>query len=138
MKVPNSKFLENSKPLLGELINKLSETYEYVSILGTDTKGKSYKVSKTETSVNDSSLVERGFVARIHNGVNYSEYSFNEINENMLEIIIKEIKEKLNKVSKDIKVNSYKVIKEDELKDKFLGEVEINPEEISSEVIIKS
>lgn len=138
MKVSNSSFLEKSKPLIKKLISRLSQSYSYVSVLGTDTKGKSYKVSKTEISVNDSMLVERGFVIRIHNGVNYSEYSFNEIDEAKIETIIGDIKEKLNKVSKGIQINSYKVIKEDKIKDEFLGEVEINPEDISSEVIIKS
>ena len=61
-------------------------------------KGKAIKFPQTETSVNDSSLVERGFVARIHNGVNYFQYSFNEINEDMIETIVKDIKDNLNKV----------------------------------------
>ena len=138
MKVANSEFLVNSKLLIGKLVSILSESYEYVSVLGTDTKGKSFSVSKTGIEVNDSMLVERGFVVRIHNGVNYSEYSFNEIDEDNLCSIIEDIKAKLNKVSKDISINSYEVIEEDEIKSTFLGEVEINPEGISSEIILKS
>jgi TldD protein len=115
----------------------LSVNYKYVSVLGTDTKGKSYNVTKVGTEVNDIMLAERGFVVRVHNGVNYSEYSFNEISEEKLEGIVKNIHEKLNKVSKDISMNSYKVIEEKEIKDCFLSEFEVNPEEISSEVIIK-
>lgn len=138
MKVENSEFLENNKPLIGKLVSMLSESYDYVSVLGTDTKGKNFRVSKTGIEVSDVMLVERGFVVRVHNGVNYSEYSFNEINEDKLNCIVEDIKAKLNKVSKDTSVNSYEVIHEDEIKNKFLGEVEINPEEISSEVIIKS
>jgi len=138
MKVENSEFLSNSKELIGKLISKLSESYEYVSVLGTDTKGKCFRVSKTGIEVNDFWLVERGFVVRIHNGVNYSEYSFNEIDENKLDSIVEDIKAKLNKVSKDISVNPYEVIKEEEIKGDFYGEVEVNPEEISPEVIIKA
>lgn len=138
MKLLNSEFLANNKPLLRKLVRMLSESYEYVSVLGTDTKGKSFSVSKTGASVNDSMLVERGFVVRIHNGVNYSEYSFNEINEDKLCSIVEDIKAKLNKVSKEICVNSYEVIEENDIKNSFFGEVGINPEEISSEVILKS
>jgi TldD protein len=138
VKVENSEFLSNSKPLIGKLISMLSKSYKYVSVLGTDTKGKSFRVSKTGISVNDYMLVERGFVVRIHNGVSYSEYSFNEINEDRLCSIVEDIKVKLNKVSKDITVNSYEVIQENEIKDSFISEVEIDPESLSSEVILKS
>lgn len=94
----------------------LSEKYKYVSVLGTDTKGKSFRVSKTGIEVNDSFMVERGFVVRIHNGINYSEYSFNEISEDNLDAIVKNIEAKLNKVSKDISINSYEIIEEEEIK----------------------
>lgn len=138
MKVVNSEFLTSNKPLIGKLIKILSENYKYVSVLGTDTKGKSFRVSKTGIEVNDSFMVERGFVVRIHNGVNYSEYSFNEISEDNLDAIVKNIEAKLNKVSKDISINSYEIIEEEEIKDNFFGEIEINPEEVGSDVIIKS
>jgi TldD protein len=115
----------------------LSVNYKYVSVLGTDTKGKSYNVTKVGTEVNDIMLAERGFVVRVHNGVNYSEYSFNEISEEKLEGIVNNIHQKLNKVSEDISMNSYEVIEEKEITDCFLSEFEVNPEEISSEVIIK-
>ncbi|OOM77978.1 TldD/PmbA family protein [Clostridium sp. BL-8] len=138
MKVSNSKFLVSSKPVISKLITMLSKNYKYVSVLGTDTKGKSFRVSKAGIDVNDSMLVERGFVIRIHNGINYSEYSFNELSEEKLDSIVTNINNKLNKASEDISINSYEVIEEDEIRDNLLGEVKINPEEIGSDVIIKS
>lgn len=138
MKVSSSEFLSSSKDYIRKLIDKLSEEFKYVSVLGTDTKGKSYRVSKTGVSVNDAMLVERGFVVRVHNGVNYSEYSFNEIDENKVEYIAEEIKSKLNKISKGITVNQYEVIEEEEIKASFTGEVAVNPEDMSSEIIIKT
>lgn len=137
MQVTKSQFLAESKPLLKKLVQILSENYEYVSVLGTDTKGKSYRVSNTAVEVNDYMFTERGFVVRIHNGVNYSEYSFNEINENKLDFIVEEIKLKLNKVSKEISVNNYRIIEEEEIKKSYNSEVKIKPEEISSETILK-
>lgn len=138
MKVAYSEFLSNSKHLAKRLIDMLSESYEYVSILGTDTKGKSLRVSKRETEVRDYPLVERGFVVRIYNGTNYSEYSFNQISEDKLPSIVEDIKSKLSKVSKGITSTSYTAFKEDTVKGCFIGEVEIDPEDISPEVIIKS
>lgn len=137
MKVQTSEYLIRSKPLLRKLIKLLSVNYPYVSILGTDTKGKSYCVAKSGIDVNDYWLAERGFVVRVHNGVNYSEYSFNEISEDLLGSIVEEIKSKLHKVSEQITVNSYQVLEEEEIKRSFNSEVEIVPEQTSPEVILK-
>lgn len=138
MKVKGSRFLANSKPIIKKLVSMLSEKYKYVSVLGTDTKGKTYSVSKTGTIVKDVMIAERGFVVRVHNGINYSEYSFNEISEDKLGSIVKDVETKLNKISKDTKVNSYQLIEEDEIKNSFFGEVEKDPESVSSEEIIKA
>ncbi len=138
VKVLNSPYLTDSKRHIRKLIDLLSDNYGYVSILGTDTKGKSFKVSKKGIEINDSSLAERGFVARIHNGVNYSEYSFNEINEDKLFSIAGEIKEKLGRMSGDLFKNQYAVITEDAIENSFYSDILINPEEIGTEVILKS
>ncbi len=137
MKTVGSEFLTRSKPYVRKLIELLSEDYQYVSVLGTDTRGKVYRVGKTGTEVIDAMLAERGFVVRIHNGVNYSEYSFNEIGEDKLQSIVSDIKEKLHKVSKEIDRNAYELIEEQELKKQFFSETEVDPESISSEEIIK-
>ncbi len=137
MKTVGSEFLTRSKPYVRRLIELLSGDYQYVSVLGTDTAGKVYRVGKTGTEVMDAMLVERGFVVRIHNGVNYSEYSFNEIGEDKLQSIVSDIKEKLHKVSKEIDQNAYELIEEQELKKQFFSETEVDPESISSEEIIK-
>lgn len=136
MKAEFSKFLTNSKPMIKQLIHILSETYAYVSVLGTDTCGKSYMVSKTTTDIGDYRFAERGFVIRIHNGVNYSEYSFNDISENNINSIAEAVNAKLGKVSEGISVNHYPVIEEEDIKQSFAGEVRINPDEVSTETII--
>jgi TldD protein len=137
LKTVGSEFLTRSKPYVRKLIDLLSKDYKYVSVLGTDTRGKVYRVGKTGTEVNDVMLAERGFVVRIHNGVNYSEYSFNEIDENRIESIVSDIKDKLHKVAKDINVNEYTLMEEEELAKLFLSDLEIDPERVSSEDIIK-
>lgn len=136
MKVSNSQFLNNSKPIIKKLINILSESYSYVSVLGTDINSKRYAVNKMGILIGDGFLGERGFVVRVHNGVNYSEYSFNEISEDKLNSIVDEIKSKLNKVSEFNSKNSYEVINEEEIVQSYLGEVLIDPKDITSEEII--
>jgi TldD protein len=136
MKVEFSRFLTNNKPLIKKLIDILMESCAYVSVLGTDTGGKSYLVSKTTTDIGDYRFAERGFVIRIHNGTNYSEYSFNDINEDNINSIAEAVKVKLGKVSEGISVNQYEVIEEEAIKQSFIGEVQINPDEVSTETII--
>ncbi len=136
MQASRSEFLVRSKPLIRRLIELLSADYKYVSVLGTDTKGKTYMVSKTGVNISDYFLAERGFVVRIHNGVNYSEYSFNELSEERLPLIVEEIKTKLHKVAPEIAVNAYDQIEEEAITKEFFSELEEDPETISPELII--
>jgi TldD protein len=137
LKTVGSEFLARSKPHVRRLIDMLSKEYQYVSVLGTDTRGKIYRVSKTGTEINDIMLAERGFVVRVHNGVNYSEYSFNEIDENKLQDIVEDINDKLHRTSKEINLNEYALIEEEELSKHFFSETEIDPESVSPEDIIR-
>jgi TldD protein len=137
MKVSMSNFLIRQKPILKRIVSILSKKYKYVSILGTDTKGKLYKVQKNSIDFSDSPWCERGFVIRVHNGVNYSEFSFNEINENNITTLVDEIQfsisstlQKLKNAS--IEVNSYDIIEEPVIKEEFLAEVTTLPTYLSS------
>ncbi|MEK6263286.1 MAG: TldD/PmbA family protein [Clostridium sp.] len=137
MKVSMSSFLISQKPILKRIVSILSKRYKYVSILGTDTKGKLYEVEKNSIDFGDSSWCERGFVIRVHNGVNYSEFSFNEINENNINTLVDEIQfsisstlQKLKNAS--IEVNSYDIIEEPVIKEEFLAEVTTLPAYLSS------
>ncbi len=137
MKIFKSEFLSGSKPLLKKLVELLSAEYEYVSILGTDTKVKNFVVSNKGTEIYDSMFAERGFVLRIHNGVNYSEYSFNEISESKIPEIMDEVRNELHKLSPDVSVNTYGIVEEDNITKQFFSEYEINPETVSPETIIQ-
>ena len=137
MKVSMSSFLINQKPILKKIVSILSESYKYVSILGTDTKGKIYNVQRTGIDLSDSFWCERGFVVRVHNGMNYSEFSFNEINEDSLNSLVDEIHLKMTDTFENLRntlttVNSYDVIEETLIKKQFLGEVITLPSNLSS------
>ena len=142
MKVTMSPFLQSKNHSLKKLVKILSKEYGYVSILGTDSHGKEYGVQKTGISVNDSSWTERGFVLRVHNGVNYSEFSFNHISDDSLHSIVEEIALSLNPTVENLKenkigFNSYPILKEEMIKSSFLGEVEILPDTVTAEEKLK-
>lgn len=142
MKVAMSMYLVNSKPLLRQMVSRLSQYFKYVSILGTDTVGKRYEVQRGSISLSDSMWAERGFVVRVYNGKNYSEFSLNNISEENLDVLIEEIHTEVQEaVSKlatsNIGASIYPVISEEEIKGSHLGEAQILPEEVSAEEKIK-
>ncbi len=81
MKVEFSNHIKAHKKLIMKLIGELSTQFEYVSILATDVAGTSYETDFSTSAIGDSRLCERGYVARIYNGINYSEVSFNDFSE---------------------------------------------------------
>lgn len=136
MKSKLSAFLSAQKPILKNIIFDLSKEFQYVSILGTDNLGTVYSVSRSNTSVRDSMWSERGFVARVYNGINYSEYSFNELND------IEAIKQEIRKVAtadiliykkNDIELMSFPVIHDDNIIQEFHSEFEIDPFEVTAQ-----
>ncbi len=127
-----SSYLKKKKPLAKEIVEKLSKDFSFVSVLGTDVKGKNYSVSGPITGISPSSITECGFVIRVYNEGVYSEYSFNELEKNKIDDIVIEVKSLANtKSSVDI-VNCNKII-EESLSKKFKrnqkGDI-LNDEEI--------
>ena len=141
MDVLMSNFLNRQKAAVKELVQKLSRRFSYVSVLGTDTLGKRYDVKKTGVSIKDSMWTERGFVARIYNGVNYFEYSFNDISGDNVDEIAKRITEialdSLNNMKGRVKISSYPLIQEKEIEKSYTGQVGIDPADVSDSDILK-
>lgn len=142
MQVTMSRYLKDQKSTLKKLVEILTKDFAYVSVLGTDVTGKSYAVYKTGASINDSSWGERGFVVRVHNGYNYSEYSFNEFSNESLDSLSEKIKNMVNDdinrmKSSDIKMSNYPIVEENETIENHFKEVQILPEEVGAEEKIK-
>jgi len=134
MKTTLSKYLNQQKPLIKGIVEELSKEFKYVSVLGNDTSGTRYNVSRQSSGVNDTNWVQRGFVARVFNGVNYSEYSFNQISNP--ELIKKRIRDVALRDIKIYKANgtqlmAYPLIEENPIKEEFYSEFEIDPFSIS-------
>lgn len=140
MKLKTSNFLLDNKGLLKEIIERLSQNYNYVSILGTDVSGGSYVVGTSGTVVGPSRDAQRGFVLRVFQDCGFSEYSFNEINVDLICNKINEIaKEDRKAFLQCVKGLHYSNQPEDsELQIFDVGEAEILPGEEDANGIIKS
>lgn len=94
-KVSCSQYLVEKIEDMAQLVDSLNQTYEYVSILGCDVKGKTFKVTSHDMKIQDYADNERGFVLRLLNHGRYFEYSFNdfldiESIENKIERLVQE------------------------------------------------
>ena len=66
MHVKRRAFLQGAKPLLQELIGRLSQRYGYVSVLAADTRGKFFNVANTGVNAGEEDLfTRRGFVLKV-------------------------------------------------------------------------
>lgn len=113
-----SKYLKKKKPVLKELLEKLLEQYEYVSILGTDVFGKTYSVNRSSTTIGDSRSADCGFVIKVYDKGMYFEYATNKINKKDINKIIEEINKLVSNktTNKQIQIG---VLKEEELTESF-------------------
>ena len=79
MKATFSEYLNTIAPAMKQLIHGLSEHYDYVSILSTDSTGFTVMISQYAKSVSNSTMTtERGNVVRVYRNGLYSEYAFNQ------------------------------------------------------------
>ena len=76
MKAPFSEYLNTLAPSLKQLVSKLGEDYDYVSVLSTDSKGFAIRISQQVKVISSSNLTtERGSVVRVYKDGLYSEYA---------------------------------------------------------------
>ncbi len=76
MKAPFSEYLNSLVPGLRKLIDLLSEDFDYVSVLSTDSKGLAVRISQHAKSVGNKTMTtERGTVVRVMKDGLYCEYA---------------------------------------------------------------
>ncbi len=82
MKAPFSPFLNGLAPKMRALVEDLSQTFDYVSVLSTDSVGFRLSISQRSKSVSSTNMTtERGNVVRVYKDGQYSEYAFNDVPE---------------------------------------------------------
>lgn len=97
MKAPFSEYLNRLTPGLRRLIELLSESYDYVSVLSTDSKGLVVRISQHSKSVgNQTMTTERGTVVRVYKNGLYSEYAMDRFDPEAPEKAAADIKEAMD------------------------------------------
>ena len=79
-----SPYLDSRHALCRELVRRLNSRYAYASVLGKHVTGKRINVSTTSTTVADTGEKQCGFVVKVNDGSHYSEYSFTDITDEMI------------------------------------------------------
>lgn len=141
MKVTSSRLIEQKKPVLKQLLDRLLQTYSYASILMTDSKGKQYTISKQGISITENMFVELGYVVKVYDGESYGEYAFSHIDENEIDSVAEEIKNHVmpwaKKLPDDMKVKQYPEIPDEAYHFEKSTDYEVLPEELGDEEIVK-
>ncbi len=138
MKVKDSNYIRENKPLFKELVSELLKDYKYASVLVNDSFGKSYSVSKTGANVGERGIyTAKGFVVKVYDGGCYAEYSGNEISETEIDKIVKFIKTELVSMGGDIEKSQYPVPTDEPVTFQKSTDYEIDPVELGDEAIIE-
>ena len=97
MKAPFSPYLDSLVPGMKALVDVLGRSFDYVSVLSSDSVGFQVSISQRSKSVSGKNMTtERGSVVRVCRGGQYSEYAFNEVPEN-IEDLAEEIRRELER-----------------------------------------
>lgn len=132
-----SRVLKEKHDLCKKLVDRLSADYKYVSILGKHTTGMRVSVSTTSTSVSEAGNQEYGYVVKLFNGYNYSEYSFADITEDSLDSIEKNIREEIKLPEKMLMSHADMGIMSDEPLVKDFARPIVGPDYTAEQVIEK-
>ena len=109
MKAPFSSYLQAQRPKVKELVSLLQERFDYISVLATDSKGFTVRISTHNKALsNENIATERGFVVRAYKDGLYSEYAFNELDEDIHQMA-KTIMDELDKQFSLLKLTNSKV-----------------------------
>ena len=142
MKAKFSTYLNDIAPGLKELIAELGKSYDYVSILSTDSVGFNVRVSQRVKSISGSTLTtERGNVIRVYKDGLYSEYSFNRFDPDRAKDMAEEVRRVLDaqlSVLKATKSEIYNTPKLDDEKQELFVEMETGtlPEETDLSALV--
>jgi TldD protein len=114
-----SKYLLGSVAKAKALVDELSKTFKYVSVLGADVKGVRIVANKKSSQIGDNNFdKQQGFVVKMTNGKAFFEYSFNEFEDDIVSFSQKIVsKLDLSNELKNIEINSLDINEEELTKD---------------------
>lgn len=133
MKTTFSPYLNDKRPIMKTLINRLNKHYPFVSILGTDVNAISYDLDKSSANISSTDESESGFVIKVYDGEFYTEYATDLLDDDHLDDVISSING-LVKTPRALKTMPAKMVKEEAHKEDFVRELE--GENLSSKAIM--
>ncbi len=140
-KVETSKYIQSIRPQLKELLACLLKEYEYVSIFAEDSYMKEYEIFNNSRSVIENpDYTTRGVVIKVYDGKAYSEYAFNNVNQEEIDLAVDTLKHTLSQAYDYLHVDTdlHRMKKIDDTPCVFhkSTEYEIHPKEIGAEKIL--
>ena len=90
--MPFSTYLDGKRQDCRELVDALSEHFQYVSILGTDVRAEAIRADRKMSTVQEAQG-ECGFVLKMHNGRSFVEYSLDDVSGDKRELAARIIRE---------------------------------------------
>ncbi len=138
MKVKDSEYLKRVRPLLGRLLEELTDRFPYASILAQDGTERSYSVSRRLRSINGGGrFSDRGFVVKVFNEGRWSEHSFNELTEEDLPRVVEAVvRGAAVRGPEGTGYREYEIPEAEPLKFKASTDFEIDPAELGDESIL--
>ncbi len=90
--MPFSTYLDGKRQDCRELVDALSEHFQYVSILGTDVRAEAIRADRKMSTVQEAQG-ECGFVLKMHNGRSFVEYSLDDVSGDKRELAARILRE---------------------------------------------
>ncbi len=127
--------------LIKKLMNRLWGKYSYASILYADSKGKRYSASAMGMSASESDMsCQKGYVIKAYNGKRYAEYSFNQLTEADIDLIVRAVDDifiSTDGLLSDFEFNNYEAMEDEAVKSFTENEFHNNPELLGDDKIVE-
>ncbi len=136
MKLNDSRYLLDIRPVAKSLVDTLCARYAYASLLAVDSCGKRYRIARSGVSAGQDELyTSRGFVVRVFDAGHYAEYSFNALSEADIPAILAGIETALQEGTA-FPDNRYEAPADEPLTFSASTEYEVDPEALGDEAIL--
>ncbi|MBO5789413.1 MAG: hypothetical protein J6R42_05650, partial [Clostridia bacterium] len=136
-----SAFITRMRPVAKALLSALLQTYEYASVLVTDSLSKSYRISRSGMSVSEStSFGDKGVVVKVYDGQSYAEYATSHLTHENIPLVLSTIQHRLltmaSKLPQGTAPSSYGKLPDEEQTFYAATEYDIHPLELGDEEIL--
>lgn len=135
--VKTSKYISENRALFEALQKELMAKYGYASVLASDGREQSFRVSRSGINASDDNRFGRtGFCARVYDGKAYAEYAGNSLSETLIPEIVAKIGTDLTRMAKEFDRVPTPLADEESIAFEKSTQYEIHPEELGTQAIL--